>query len=311
MLVPFYSIKLTGGEKVRFKHNQVEALSGWLFILPSVIGFGILTLVPILFSLVISFTDWNFLEGLANLRFIGFSNYREMWSDRWFTDSLINNMIFTAVTVPVTMALSLLTAIGLNKGVFFKNPIRLMVFMPYISSVVAISIVWGILFNPSQGPINGILQQLGIQDPPGWLASTTWALPAIILISIWANIGYNMVIYLAGLQNIAKDLYEAAKIDGAGPVAGFFHITLPSLSPTTFFVLITSIIHSFQVFATVFIMTQGGPGTSTSVLTFYIYQAGFSFYRMGYASAMAWILFILIFLVAAFQWRGQKKWVSY
>lgn len=296
---------------MRLKHHQVETLSGWLFILPSLLGFGILMIIPILFSFFISFTDWNFLEGLKGIRFIGFENFTKMWSDRWFTDSLKNNAFYAAVTVPVTMVLSLLTAIGLNKGVFFKNTIRLMIFMPYISSIVAISIVWSVLYNPSMGPINSILLSIGIDDPPSWLASSEWALPSIIIMSIWATIGYNMVIYLAGLQNIPGTLYEAAKIDGAGPIARFFNITIPMLSPTTFFVLITSIIQSFQVFVAIFIMTQGGPGTSTSVVTYYIYQVGFSFYDMGYASAMAWVLFLIIFAITAFYWRGQKKWVNY
>ncbi|MEW9671159.1 carbohydrate ABC transporter permease [Ammoniphilus sp. 3BR4] len=296
---------------MQLKHNQVEALSGWLFILPSVLGFGLLTLVPIVFSLVISFTDWNFLNGLKAFHFVGFDNYINMWSDRWFTDSLINNLIFVSATVPLTIVISLLIAMGLNKGAFLKTPIRLMVFMPYISSMVAVAIVWGVLYDPSRGPINAFLHSIGIKDLPQWLASSTWALPAIIILTVWANVGYNMVIYLAGLQNIPKDLYEAAKMDGAGPIASFFHVTLPMLSPTTFFVVITSIIQSFQVFVTIFIMTQGGPGTSTSVLTFYIYQAGFSFYQMGYASAMAWILFIIIFAITFVQWQGQKKWVNY
>lgn len=296
---------------MRLKNHQVEAVTGWLFILPSLLGFGVLVIFPILFSLVISFTDWNFLEGIRGIRFIGADNFIKMWNDRWFTDSLKNNLIFAAVTVPCTIVLSLLTAVGLNTGVFFKNTIRLMIFMPYISSIVAISIVWGVLYNPSQGPINAFLDSIGISDPPRWLASSDWALPAIIIMSIWAAIGYNMVIYLAGLQNIPKELYEAAKIDGAGSVSSFFNITVPMLSPTTFFVLIMCIIQSFQVFAAVFIMTQGGPGTATSVLTFYVYQVGFSFYDMGYASAMAWILFLIIFAVTVVQWRGQKKWVNY
>jgi multiple sugar transport system permease protein len=288
-----------------------EAIAGWLFILPCLIGFGLLTLVPILFSLVISFTDWNFLEGLKGIRFIGFENFIKMWSDKWFTDSLINNIVFTLITVPCTMILALLTAVILNDKTFLKSPIRLMIFLPYISSIVAVSVVWAILYSPSQGPINAFLRSVGITDPPGWLSDSTWALPSIIILTVWMNVGYNMIIYLAGLQGIPKALYEAARIDGAGPIKSFFKITVPMLSPTSFFVLITCIIQSFQVFAAIFIMTDGGPGTSTSVLTYYIYQAGFSFYDMGYASAMAWVLFLIVFAITIFQWRGQKKWVNY
>jgi len=288
-----------------------EAFTGWLFILPALIGFGLLTVIPILFSLVISFTDWNFMEGLKGIRFSGFHNYTEMWSDHWFTDSLKNNLVFAVTTVPLIMIFSLLTAVGLNQGVFFKTPLRMIIFMPYVSSVVAVSLVWALLYSPSQGPINQVLRDIGIEHPPGWLSDPKWALTAIIIMSVWAAIGYNMVIYLAGLQAIPKDLYEASSIDGAGKVRQFFSVTIPLLSPTTFFVLITCIIHSFQVFAAIFMMTQGGPGTSTSVLTFYIYQSGFSFYKMGYASAMAWILTLIIFLVTIVQWIGQKRWVNY
>lgn len=296
---------------MKLKSQQIETISGWLFILPSLIGFSLLTLIPILLSLIISFTEWNFLTGLSGIKFIGIGNYIDMWSDRWFTDSLKNNLIFAVVTVPAIMFFSLIAALALDKGTFFRGPIRLMIFMPYVSSAVAIAIVWGILYDPSRGPINQFLSSIGIDNPPGWLSDSSWALPALIILTVWMYIGYNMVIYLAGLQNIPKSLYEAAKIDGAGAFTQIFKITLPLLSPTTFFVLVTCIIQSFQVFIAVFIMTQGGPGTSTTVLTFYIYQAGFSFYRMGYASAMAWILFIIIFIVTLIQWRKQKKWVNY
>lgn len=296
---------------ITLSRHKRESLSGWLFILPSVIGFGILTIVPIVLSLVVSFTEWNYLHGLSGMKFIGVKNFVDMWSDHLFVKSLVNNLLFTVVTVPATMIISLLTALALNKGTFFRSPIRMMIFMPYVSSIVAVSIVWALLMNPSSGPINAFLMNIGIADPPGWLASTTWALPAIILLTVWTNIGYNMIIYLAGLQGIPNDIYEAAKIDGAGEIASFFRITLPLLSPTTFFVLIMCIIQSFQVFIAVFIMTQGGPGAATSVLTFYVYRTGFEFYEMGYASAMAWILFSIIFVVTMFQWYGQKKWVNY
>ncbi|MGP4079185.1 carbohydrate ABC transporter permease [Pseudalkalibacillus sp. R45] len=288
-----------------------ETLAGWLFILPCLVGFGLLTLVPILFSLIISFTDWNFLNGIQGIQFVGFENFIKMWSDKWFTDSLFNNIVFTLITVPCTMILALVTAVLLNDKTFLKSPIRLMIFLPYISSIVAVAVVWAILYSPSQGPINAFLRSIGISDPPGWLSDSSWALPAIIILTVWMNVGYNMIIYLAGLQGIPKELYEAAKIDGAGPIKSFFKITVPMLSPTSFFVLITCIIQSFQVFAAIFIMTEGGPGTSTSVLTYYIYQAGFSFYDMGYASAMAWVLFIIVFAITIIQWRGQKKWVNY
>ncbi|TBL73929.1 sugar ABC transporter permease [Paenibacillus thalictri] len=300
-----------GGKQIRLSQKRMDTLAGWSFILPSILGFSTLTVIPILLSLVISFTSWNFLDGLGGMKFIGFDNFKQLISDKWFKDSLTNNLLFVAGTVPATIVLSLLTAIAINKGVFLKAPIRLMIFMPYVSSIVAVSIVWGTLYNPSTGPINSFLRSIGIADPPGWLSASSWALPAIMIMTVWANIGYNMIIYLAGLQGISQDLYEAAKIDGAGPVTSFFNITVPLLSPTTFFVLITSIIHSFQVFIAVFVMTKGGPGSSTTVLTYYAYRTGFDFYKMGYSSAMAWILFLIIFVITYLQWQGQKRWVHY
>lgn len=302
---------MRGVNIIKLNRQRKESMAGWLFILPSLIGFLIFTLVPVLLSLLLSFTKWNFLSGIGSIEFVGLDNYTTMWGDSRFIASLRNNALFTLVVVPAVMLLSLLAALALNKKSYLKSPIRLMIFMPYISSIVAVSIVWGILLNPSQGPVNAFLRSLGIADPPGWLASSAWALPAVMLITIWINIGYNMIIYLAGLQGIPQDLYEASSIDGAGPFRQFRNVTLPMLSSTTFFVMITTIINSFQVFALVFIMTQGGPGTSTAVITFYIYQVAFSFYDMGYASAMAWILFAAILFVTWIQWQRQKRWVHY
>jgi multiple sugar transport system permease protein len=300
-----------GGYLIKRNAIKSEALTGWMFILPAIAGLAVFMIIPMILSLIISFTDWNYLDGISGIRITGFDNYVSMWKDEWFIASLKNNFVFALVTVPATMLFSLLSALALNRGVFLKKSIRLMMFIPYVSSMVAVSIVWSNLFNPTQGPINHFLRSMGMDNPPGWLSTTEWALPAIMIMTIWYNIGYNMIIYLAGLQNIPRDLYEAAKIDGAGPFRSFSNITLPLLSPTTFFVLITCIINSFQVFIAIFIMTDGGPGTSTTVLTYYAYKAGFGFYKMGYASAMAWVLFVIILIITALQWRGQKRWVHY
>jgi multiple sugar transport system permease protein len=300
-----------GGYLIKRNAIKSEALTGWMFILPAIAGLAVFMIIPMILSLIISLTDWNYLDGISGIRITGFDNYVSMWKDEWFIASLKNNFVFALVTVPATMLFSLLSALALNRGVFLKKSIRLMMFIPYVSSMVAVSIVWSNLFNPTQGPINHFLRSMGMDNPPGWLSTTEWALPAIMIMTIWYNIGYNMIIYLAGLQNIPRDLYEAAKIDGAGPFRSFSNITLPLLSPTTFFVLITCIINSFQVFIAIFIMTDGGPGTSTTVLTYYAYKAGFGFYKMGYASAMAWVLFVIILIITALQWRGQKRWVHY
>jgi multiple sugar transport system permease protein len=183
-------------------------------------------------------------------------------------------------------------------------------FIPSVSSVVAVSVVWFWIYQPQNGVLNGLLAQIGIEGP-AWLSSTTWAMPAVILVSVWQGIGYPMVILLAGLQAIPPNLYEAARIDGASSVNQFWKITIPLLTPTLFFLLITQFITSFQVFGIIFVMTQGGPANATSVYIYYLYQNAFAFGRMGYASAMAWILFAMIATFTFVQWKLQKRWVFY
>lgn len=286
-------------------------ITGYLFIAPNLIGFMVLTFIPVLFSLVVSFTEWNLFTGTENIRFVGLKNYLYMFSDVWFIDSLKNNLMYTVVTIPLTLSISLFIAIILNDKVYGRNIIRAMFFMPYISNIVAISAIWLALYNPNHGPLNQFLMSIGIDNPPQWLASSKWALPAIMIMSIWGGLGYNIVIYLAGLKGIPKELYEAADIDGANSWHKLKHVTIPMLSPTIFFLLITGIISSFQVFGQINIMTQGGPARATTVIAYYIYLSGFRYYKMGYAAAMAWFLFICIFIVTLIQWRGQKKWVNY
>lgn len=234
-----------------------------------------------------------------------------MFQDDYVLTSLKNNVIYTAVTVPATMIISLLLALALNMGMKGSTFFRTMIFFPTISSMVAVGIVWSLLFNPVQGPVNQLLMAVGIESPPRWLASTTWALWAIMIVAVWKQAGYYMVIFLSGLQAIPKQLYESAQIDGANSVVRFFKITLPMLSPTTFMVLILSIIGSFQVFDLVSIMTDGGPGRATNVLVYRIYQEGFEYSKMGYASAIAYFLFLIIFVITLIQFRGQQKWVTY
>lgn len=297
---------------MHIKHRELKRnITGYLFIAPNLIGFIILTLLPVLFSLGVSFTEWNLFTGAEGIKFVGLENYTGAFKDVWFIDSLKNNLLYTIVTIPVGLILSLFIAIILNDKVYGRNAIRAMFFMPYISNIVAISAVWLMLYNPSYGPINQFLMSIGIDNPPQWLASTKWALPAIMIMSIWSGLGYNAVIYLAGLQGIPRDLYEAADIDGANGWHKLRHITIPMLSPTIFFLLITGIINSFQVFGQINIMTQGGPVRATTVIAYYIYLSGFRYFKMGYASAMAWLLFIGIFIVTLIQWQGQKKWVNY
>ena len=186
-----------------------------------------------------------------------------------------------------------------------------MFFMPYVSSMVAISTVFNLLFYPNGGPINSILSALGIDNPPGWFIDKDWAMVALIILAIWQQVGYYMVILLAGMQNIPDSLYEAAEIDGAGPIRSFVNITVPGVSPTLFFVLIIATINSFKVFDQINIITKGGPGYSTTVLVYEIYRNAFYEYNFGIASAIAWVLLLIVLVITALQWLGQKKWVNY
>lgn len=297
--------------KVKRKQALIENVSGYLFLLPSLLGFAIFFLFPVLFSLFLSLSKWNLSAGFSDLKFVGIKNFKTILSDVWFTDSMKNSLIFTAATVIVGVSISLVLAVILNKMVYFKNPLRVMLFLPYISSAVAVAIVWSIILQPTYGPVNQFLKSLGIQNLPNWLADVHWALPALIGMYIWQNLGYNIVVYMAGLTAINSDLYEAAVIDGAGAIAKFFKITVPMVSPTTFFLVIMGIINSFKVFDQVQVLTQGGPGTSTTVLALYIYREAFQFYDMGLASAAAWAMFVIIFIVTIIQWIGQKRWVTY
>ncbi|QUI21213.1 sugar ABC transporter permease [Vallitalea pronyensis] len=282
--------------------------TAWLFIGPNYIGFIVFILIPVVFSLIVSFTDFNIFKGLSGMRFVGFDNIKEMFSDVWFTSAVKNNLLFILGTIPVLIMVSMVVATILNNKVYLKNTMRAIVFLPYISSVVAISVVWMKLYNPSKGQINQLLMWFGMDNPPSWLASTTWALPALMLVGIWMGLGYNIVVYMAGLQTIDRALYESAQIDGANGVQMFRHITVPMLSSTTFFLMITNIIGSFQTFGTVNIMTDGGPGKASTVIAQYIYVAGFRYHKMGYAAAMAWVLLIFIFCITLFQWKLQKRY---
>lgn len=285
-------------------------ITGYAFLLPNILGFLIFTLFPVLFSVIISFSSWDYTQGFGNLNFNWGKNYIDMWSDEWFRASLINTFYYSFSTVPLIIAFSLILAVLIDRYAFGKTPIRLAMFMPHISNVVAVSIVWVMMYAPF-GPITQFLKWLGIQEPPQWLGDYTWAMPALIIMSVWGGVGYAVMIYTAAIQALPEELYEAAEIDGASQLHKFFKLTVPLLSPTTFFLFITTFIHSFQVFGQILVMTKGGPGTSTHVLVYYIYTTAFTFYKMGYAASISWILFIILFAITLFQWHGQKKWVSY
>lgn len=295
--------------KPRFKGWQ-ETLAGYVFIAPMLIGVTCLTLFPILASIFLSFTDWNFITGFKGFNFIGLDNFKKLFSDPVFLKSLTNNVVILLV-VPIGLFISLILAVIINKHVYLKDFFKVIYFMPYISSVVAVAIVFQVLFHPTKGPVNQFLMSIGIDDPPKWIADVNFALPSVMIILIWTHIGFQLIIYLAGLQNIPKELYEAADIDGATAWYKFRKITIPLVSPTTFLLLVTGLIGSFKVFDLIVVLTNGGPANSTSLPVFYLYEQAFVELRTGYASTIALVIFALILLITVFQWLGQKKWVNY
>ncbi len=276
-----------------------ENLAGWAFIGLNFIGYVLFKLIPLLIAAGLSFSKWNFASSIKNLKFVGFDNYAKLASDPVFMKSFVNTVIYGIVLVPIVIFLALILGVVLNSHVFGKGILRLAFYLPNISSMVAVSVVWMILFLPSYGPINQFLTSLGIANPPKWLNSSWTSLFSIIIVGVWQRIGYNIIIILAGLQGIPDSLYEAADIDGANGVQKFRFITIPSLSNTMFFLTMISFISSFQVFTPVQVMTQGGPGNSSSVLVYYIYRTAFMNNNIGYASAMSWVLFFLVFVFSA------------
>ncbi|QHE51797.1 carbohydrate ABC transporter permease [Pontibacillus sp. HMF3514] len=278
-----------------------------IFLLPNFIGFIFFIGVPILASFGLSFTEWDL---ISNPSWIGIEHYKALWGDEEFRSALFHTFYFIAGYLPLVMSGALGIALVLNKKIRGRVFFRAAYFVPVITSWVAVSLIWKWLFNPTYGLINYGLSIIGVSGP-AWLHDPTWAMPAIILTSVWKDLGFVMVIYLAGLQGISPTYYEAADIDGASPWQKFRNITLPLLNSTTFFVLIISLINSFQVFDQVMIMTEGGPAGSTTVLVQQIYKHAFDYYEMGYASAISWVLFFIIFGVTLVQMKLQKRWVDY
>ena len=281
----------------------------WAFILlmPNFIVFLMFLLIPLAASFFFSFTKWDL---MTPMQWVGFANYIELFKDETFLKSLWNTIYFTLGTVPTGVIISLFLAIALNQRIKGIKIFRAAYFLPVIASFVAAALVWSWIYNPEFGLLNYFLSIIGIKGP-SWLNSLNWAMPSIILTTIWKGLGFNMLLFLAGLQGIPESYYEAADIDGAKWFSKFLHITVPLLSHTTLFVVIISIINSFQGFDLVYMMTYGGPARSTSVLVFYLYQNAFRYFRMGYASAIAYVLFFLILFFALIQFWLQKKRVMF
>ncbi|MET1175683.1 carbohydrate ABC transporter permease [Paenibacillus amylolyticus] len=281
---------------------------GYLFIGPNMIGVLLFFIIPAVYSFYLMFTDYKFMSPETN--FVGLDNIRRMLNDDLFGVALRNTFVFL-LAVPVSMGLAFIVAVALNKSVYWQKTLRALYFMPYITSGVAIAFVWMLLFQPTSGPINGFLRGIGITNPPGWLSTTEWSMYAIDIIWIWFMLGYNMIIYLAALQEIPEELVEAARIDGARPWQTIRQVIWPLVSPTTFLLLITGLIMTIKNFGIIQAITQGGPGNSTTVLSLFIYQNAFRYYEMSYAAAISWALFAIIMIFTVLQWLGQKRWVHY
>lgn len=290
-----------GAAKRRRRRNL---LVGWSFILPNFLGFAALTLVPVIGALAISFTDW---DSYSTPKWAGLDNFHRLWNDSNFWAALQNTLYYAAGHIPLTLVVSLGLAVLLNQKLRGVHVLRTAFFFPYITSLVAVAVVWNMLLSPESGPVNQFLTFLGIDHPPGWTSSQDWAMPALIITSVWRDMGYYMVLFLAGLQTVPAELYEAARMDGAGPWQRFWHVTLPGLRPTTFFVTVMITVSSFKVFDLVQVMTEGGPGRSTLVLSQLIFREGITQGRFGYASAVSLALFLICLVITVIQFRMQRR----
>lgn len=293
---------LTSKKKRQIRDNMI----GYSFILPNLIGYSIFVFVPVIFSFALSVMKWD--GSQAPMEFVGLQNFTQIFSDSLFKGAFMHTVSYALMSVLPTLILALLLAVLLNskiKGIAFY---RASFFFPYIASTVAVGAVWNMLFQPDFGPINEFLKFIGIADPPRWVVSTDWAMVAVAIVTIWKYMGYYMIVYLAALQGISNALYEAASIDGANGWQKLRYITIPMLTPTTFFVLIMLTIQCFKVFDLVYVMTGGGPGNATKTLVNYIYEKAFTTWEFGPASAGAIVLFAVVLVITLIQFNGEKKW---
>ena len=295
--------------KNRKRRARKRNAIAYSFIAPNFIGFAVFTLIPIVFAFILAFMEW---DGNNPMKFVGFSNFLALKDDTLFRAALINTIIYCIGTVPLTMIASLALAIVLNQKVRFRGFFRTVSFFPYVASLVAITAVWSMIFHPKKGPVNAILFyvfKVANKDLPNWFGGSL-VMVTLILFSVWKYMGYYMVIYLAGLQGISSELYEAASLDGANTWQKFCYVTWPQLRPTTFFVIVMLTINCFKVYDIVVMLAGGGDGklsNSATVLVYYIYQNAFNYWKLGYYSAIAMVLFALVLIVTLIQFKGESK----
>lgn len=294
-----------GKRRLRARHR--EALFGYLFISPWIIGFVVFTAGPMIASLVMSFTDWSI---LGAVHWVGAQNYIHLVHDSLFWKSLQVTFVFSAISVPLDVLASLGIALLMNRPMPGRAVFRALFYLPELVPAVAASILWIWAYNTNFGIFNYILNTVGLPSIP-WLESSSWVIPSFIILSLWTSGGSRMIIFLAGLQTVPKELIEAAQLDGAKLWARFRHITLPMISPVLLFNLILTTIGAFQVFTSPYVMTSGGPANSSLFYVLYIYQNAFQYMKMGYATALAWVLFLILLAFTIFQFRIMRNWVHY
>lgn len=285
------------------------------FLIPSLVGLAIFSLIPLVISVLISLTNWNGLDRLTALgffqeHFVGIDNYKAILSSGEFWQVLRNTGTYIVLYIPFMLVMSLMVAYLLSRQRPGVIVFRVIYYLPVLTSWVAASLIWTSMLSPQYGAVNNILAIFGIEGP-GWLLDQNWAMPAIVLVSVWKDMGFFGLILLSGMIDINKSYYEAASLDGAGAWTKFLRITLPLMTPAIFYVLIVGLINAFQLFPQIMIMTDGGPNGATQVMVERIYKYGFRYYRMGYAAAFSWILFVIIMICTAAQMNAQKRWVHY
>lgn len=296
---------------IKHLRSKVMKLRGWKkaiwFLLPYLLGLAIFTVGPLLASFIISFHSWDL---FTEPKSVGLANYVKLLHDPLFWKSLWNTFYFAGLAVPGGIFLGLLMAVLLNRELPGMKFFRSLYFMPVFTPMIAVAMVWIWLYEPQYGLFNSFLDFLGIQGPD-WLGDEKWAMISIVIMSVWKGFGYSMIIFLAALKDIPRSYYESAEIDGATSWQKFWRITFPLVSPITFFLVVMNLITSMQVFDQMYAMTKGGPNDATLSIVYYLYKNGFEFFRMGYASAIAWGLFIVILVLTLIQLKVQKKWVFY
>ena len=303
--------------KKKQKHirGQDGLLTASPFLLPSFIGLAVFSLLPIVVSFLMSLTDWNGLDritdpGFLSEHFIGLENYKAILGTGEFWQVLGNTLEYIVLYIPLMLACSLGVAYLLSRERRGVTAFRIIYYIPVLTSWVAASMIWKSMLSPQYGAVNGILGFFGIEGP-GWLLDENWAMPAIVLVSVWKDMGFFGLILLSGMIGINRNYYEAASLDGAGAWTKFVRITLPLMTPAIFYVLVVSLINAFQLFPQIMIMTDGGPNGATQVMVERIYKYGFRYYRMGYAAAFSWLLFVIIMACTGLQMKVQERWVNY